>query len=186
MEIDLPRMQSLSPPLDSPPAIDPFTDLTNIDALVDMPSIKDVSNAAGSCDLGTACNDLDLCGCKLLGKSDCGCRYINQVGILLTFFFLYFLLLEFILCRGYVYFVQVECIYWAASINCLVCQNRFLGISVFCAICVTTWPIREVFFCLKELNSFDWLLQSKPLRFEKMKWNCDSGQIVFVSRHKLP
>lgn len=82
MDIDLPRMQSLSPPLDSPPSMDPFTDLTNVDALVDMPSLKDSSNAADTCDIGTVCNDMDLCGCKLLGKLDCGCRYINQVGLL--------------------------------------------------------------------------------------------------------
>lgn len=77
MEIDLPRMQSLSPPLDSPSSIDPNTDIAGMDVFGDVPAIADSLPPPGPCD---ANRDLDLCGCRLHGKTDCGCRYINQVS----------------------------------------------------------------------------------------------------------
>lgn len=77
MEIDLPRMQSLSPPLDSPPPIDPITDLNDVDVFGAMPATSDSLPSRAPCDTG---HDSDLCGCRLHGKSDCGCRYINQVS----------------------------------------------------------------------------------------------------------
>lgn len=80
MEIDLPRMQSLSPQLDSPPPIESVKGMTNPNLSDLMTSSKEPSSS--SCDTAKNCDwkfVSELCGCKYTNKSGCGCKYINKV-----------------------------------------------------------------------------------------------------------
>lgn len=86
MEIDLPRMQSLSPQFDSPsmdtiPGMTTLTDIPSSMVPESQPEI-DPSN----CSIGKANNcewkfDSEICGCKYTNKSGCGCKYINKVSV---------------------------------------------------------------------------------------------------------
>lgn len=89
MEIDLPRMQSLSPQFDSSESTDSESGMTNL-SLRDIPTPTPMVHTpttelnpsstsmtdAKNCDwtYGT-----DFCGCA---KSNCGCKYINKVSII--------------------------------------------------------------------------------------------------------
>lgn len=77
MEIDLPRMQSLSPQLDSPIPIESLKGMTNLSISDKMPAMNCTSNS--SLDQSKNC-DWELSGCKYTNKSGCGCKYINQVS----------------------------------------------------------------------------------------------------------
>lgn len=89
MEIDLPRMQSLSPQFDSSESTDSESGMTNL-SLRDIPTPTPMVHTpttelnpsstsmtdAKNCDwtYGT-----DFCGCA---KSNCGCKYINKVSFI--------------------------------------------------------------------------------------------------------
>lgn len=87
MEIDLPRMQSLSPHFDSPPmdTIAGMTDLTDVSSPIE-PDPQPPQQQPSSCSMEKANNcdwttDSTLCGCKYENKSGCGCKYINKVSV---------------------------------------------------------------------------------------------------------
>lgn len=97
MEIDLPRMQSLSPHFDSPTPMDSMPGMTQLD-LTDVSSLTDITltdvspstepelepdPSCYSVDNMKNCDwklDTGICGCKYINKSGCGCKYINKVG----------------------------------------------------------------------------------------------------------
>lgn len=81
-EIDLPRMQSLSPKLlDSPPPMDKIpgmtilndADIEPIHAITSSPPINQAKNFEWNNESN------EICGCKYENKSSCGCKYINKV-----------------------------------------------------------------------------------------------------------
>lgn len=92
MEIDLPRMQSLSPHFDSPsPLNQPLPGMTQLDltdiTLTDVspPTEPDFEPDPSFCSVDNTNNcdwklDTGICGCKYLNKSGCGCKYINKVS----------------------------------------------------------------------------------------------------------
>lgn len=85
LEIDLPRMQSLSPQLDSPPPTNaPVQGMTNLN-LTDIEPITTVHTSSSSINQAKNCewnnNETEICGCKYTNKSGCGCKYINKVCV---------------------------------------------------------------------------------------------------------
>lgn len=88
MEIDLPRMQSLSPQFDSPSmdTIPGMTTLTDIQSSMGSepqpePDPSNCSIKANNCEWKF---DSEICGCKYTNKSGCGCKYINKVSVLVS------------------------------------------------------------------------------------------------------
>lgn len=85
MEIDLPRMRSLSPRVDSPPPINTMPAMTNVNQL-NLTDVIDQSTEIEQTTLNTPpmntskANEWkfesDACGCKMV----CGCKYINKVS----------------------------------------------------------------------------------------------------------
>lgn len=78
MEIDLPRMRSLSPHFDSSQSVDSMTGMTNLNFTDVTESTKaeplrSPINESKNCDWKYV---TDVCGCK----SICGCKYINKVS----------------------------------------------------------------------------------------------------------
>lgn len=70
LEIDLPRMESLSPQLNSPTINDDDMRTLSYKALSPIPQ-----------DIGDETTvTTDLCGCRYKNKSTCGCKYINKVS----------------------------------------------------------------------------------------------------------
>lgn len=81
IEIDLPRMQSLSPQLDSPPPIETMQALTNLNTAADIEPIA-INPSSSSMNPAKNCewtNESEICGCRYENKSGCGCKYINKV-----------------------------------------------------------------------------------------------------------
>lgn len=90
LEIDLPRMQSLSPHLDSPPPIDTFEAISSM-SMTSLPRTSPSTSlpmpmATKSC----GCTyDTEICDEKYKSRSGCGCKYINKVSWLLFICILY-------------------------------------------------------------------------------------------------
>lgn len=81
-EVDLPRMQSLSPKLlDSPQQMDTIQGMT----VLNDADIEPIHVIASSFSINQAKNfewnneSNEICGCKYENKSSCGCKYINKV-----------------------------------------------------------------------------------------------------------
>lgn len=81
-EVDLPRMQSLSPKLlDSPQPMDTIQGMT----VLNYADIEPIHAIASSSSINQAKNfewnneSHEKCGCKYENKSSCGCKYINKV-----------------------------------------------------------------------------------------------------------
>lgn len=77
MEIDLPRMRSLSPHIDSPPPINTMPVMTQLN-LTDITETEQNTLDTPLLNTTRACDwkyDSDTCGCKTV----CGCKYINKV-----------------------------------------------------------------------------------------------------------
>lgn len=84
MEIDLPRMQSLSPQLDSPPPIDTIQGMTKLSPADIEPITTNTSNSSMNQVKSSEWNN-EICGCKYENKSGCGCKYINKVCMINVF-----------------------------------------------------------------------------------------------------
>lgn len=80
MEIDLPRMESLSPKLDSPLTSEDSRECTMIMEQTNLPN--DVINTTDNnqC-FNTEVNSNNFCNCKYENKVTCGCKFINKVCI---------------------------------------------------------------------------------------------------------
>lgn len=77
-EVDLPRMQSLSPKLlDSPQPMGMTVlndaDIEPIHAIASSSSINQAKNFEWNNESN------EICGCRYENKSSCGCKYINKV-----------------------------------------------------------------------------------------------------------
>lgn len=93
MEIDLPRMQSLSPHFDTSSPINSIPGMTNLTDIIpstqstptSQPEPEPQSNSFSfSNDIAKNCDwklDTEICGCKYERKSGCGCKYINKVSV---------------------------------------------------------------------------------------------------------
>lgn len=86
MEIDLPRMQSLSPQFDSSSmdTISGMTNLTEIPLSTELQPQTQSHPSSSSVEKPNNCDwkfDSEICGCKYTNKSGCGCKYINKVSV---------------------------------------------------------------------------------------------------------
>lgn len=84
MEIDLPRMQSLSPHFDSSLDGRDYPNITNlgltdVSSCIAEPEPEPISDpTTSSTDDAKICDwSSDICGCK----PGCGCKYINKVSV---------------------------------------------------------------------------------------------------------
>lgn len=80
MEIDLPRMRSLSPHFDSSPPMSSIPGMTNLNS-PDICETTEPAQEPSSSSKNDAKNcdwkyESDVCGCKTV----CGCKYINKVS----------------------------------------------------------------------------------------------------------
>lgn len=76
----MPRMESLSPKLDSPLDSEDLMGCTTLlsDPLPPAPSFSGLNEA---CYDGAEANSSNLCNCKYQNKVTCGCKFINKVRI---------------------------------------------------------------------------------------------------------
>lgn len=79
MEIDLPRMRSLSPHIDTPPPINTMPAMTQLNLTniteAEQPTLNTPPiNTTKTCEWKY---ESDACGCKAV----CGCKYINKVSL---------------------------------------------------------------------------------------------------------
>lgn len=83
LEIDLPRMQSLSPQFDSSP-LDSIPGMTNFN-LSDITETPEPDPSSSSLEVTKTCDwkyESEMCGCK----TSCGCKYINKVRFICKIF----------------------------------------------------------------------------------------------------